>query len=63
MGELLYKNLSQRGGSQGMCAEPGDQAQGTQPRGPNLGEVINVNFKSNAHGSRSGTKVPLALLI
>ena len=57
----------QRGGSQGMCVEPGDQAGGTPPRRPKLGEaqstLINVNFKRYAHGLCLGTKVPLTLLI
>ena len=45
-----------------MCTEPGDQARGTPSSGPNLGDVINFNFKSFAHGSRTGTKVLSALL-
>ena len=54
----------QRGGSQDMCAERGDQARGTQPRGPAFGKprsCFNVNFNSYAHSLRSGTKVSLAL--
>ena len=38
---------------------------GPNPGGPALGKprsCFNVNFNSYAHGSRSGTKVPLALL-
>ena len=37
---------------------------GPHPGGPALGNprsCFNVNFNSYAHGSRSGTKVPLAL--
>ena len=39
---------------------------GPNPGGPALGKprsCFNVNFNSYAHGSRSGTKVPLALLV
>ena len=39
---------------------------GPNPGGPALGKprsCFNVNFNSYARGSRSGTKVPLALLI
>ena len=38
---------------------------GPHPGGPALGKprsCFNVNFNCYAHGSRSGTKVPLALL-
>ena len=38
---------------------------GPNPEGPALGmprSCFNVNFNSYAHGLRSGTKVPLALL-
>ena len=47
------------------------QSLGIKPRGPNPGgpalgkprSCFNVNFNSYAHGLRSGTKVPLSLLI
>ena len=54
-----------------MCAEPGIKPGGPKPGGPNPGgpalgkprSCFNVNFNSYAHGSRSGTKVPLALFM
>ena len=52
----------QQGGRQGVRGH----SLGIKAGGPHLGEaqsaLINVDFKSCAHGSRVGTKVPLVLL-
>ena len=57
---LLVALLVFNSSVQSLGIKPG----GPHPGGPALGKprsCFNVNFNSHAHGSRSGTKVPLAL--